>query len=114
MRIKGAQVTLLAHLIIIAATVIIATVLQRTPIQILLPPQLQRRVNVRSVWVKAIPPVPIVMEAASDKMLRLDSAGGSLEETLESMTTVVSPREYVLRAVALELKHVPDAVVSER
>ena len=114
MRIKGAQAILPVLLIIIAATAIIAIVLLRTLIQIRLPPRLQRRVNVQSVWVRAIPPVPIVTGAASDKTLRLDSAEGSLGETLESMMTVGSPRESVLRVVDPELKRVPVAVVSEQ
>ena len=64
MQIKDAQATLPVHLIIIAITVVAIAVPQLSLIQIRLPARLQRRVNVRSVWVKAIPPVPTVMGAA--------------------------------------------------
>ena len=47
-------------------------------------------------------------------MLRLDSAAGCLAAIPESMTTVVSTRESVLRVVDPELKRVPVAVVSEQ
>lgn len=103
---------------VLPITITEAAVIIRAPhrvrIQIPLLPQLQPPGNARFVWVKAIPPVPIVTEAASARMLRLDSAAGCLAAIPESMTTVVSTRESVLRVVDPELKRVPVAVVSEQ